>query len=449
MTKMFPDSGVNAADAKNSLPDSAVNATCPELWYSTSRCAPRFDPAAANAMLAEDINLVMKGEVVYDCDRLDNIERAVRYIDQRGLTTGTVFNGGPFDYVAVMDPILTRYNDHLTLIIVPAMTNQAAVRVNIDGRGLVPVLRNDGQQMRSADLKAWIPACISYWGGNFYHVGLCPSQVPLVATGTIDAWIRTDGNDATGDGTANDPTKAFRTIQGAWNTVGSRYAASALFTIHMRLGIPGNYEFASLGPYGGNVMLSGDAANPQGYRIISGVSGTSCYALLLRDMNIYITGVNFVMSNGNMNANGNMCLRMAGGETYIDSCYATLDATAPIAHVFYIEGGGNFGSRNAITVEGNGNTCGGGVYIVGGGFHGNAPGLPVSNWDWRGINFTAASHFVSNGGVISMSNMGIVETGVVTGKEYDATTNSILYLMGHTLPGNAPGTFATGAQIIP
>ena len=50
-------------------------------------------------------------------------------------------------------------------------------------------------------------------------------QVPLTATGAVDAWVRTDGNDATGDGTANSPDKAFRTIEGAWNAVGGRYAA--------------------------------------------------------------------------------------------------------------------------------------------------------------------------------------------------------------------------------
>ena len=52
---MFPDSGVPPSDAKNSLPDVTTN-NCNELWYSTNRCQPRFDPAAANAMLAEDMN---------------------------------------------------------------------------------------------------------------------------------------------------------------------------------------------------------------------------------------------------------------------------------------------------------------------------------------------------------------------------------------------------------
>src|SRR6187401_301447 len=111
---MFPDSGVPAADAKNSI-DVNTPAGCNELWYSTSRCQPRFDPAAANAMLAEDMNLIMKGEVVYDCKQLDNIERAVRYINQRGIPRGAVLAGGPLAYTGVLDPPATRYNNYMTL----------------------------------------------------------------------------------------------------------------------------------------------------------------------------------------------------------------------------------------------------------------------------------------------------------------------------------------------
>src|SRR6187401_21250 len=114
---MFPDSGVPAADAKNSI-DVNTPAGCNKLWYSTSRCQPRFDPAAANAMLAEDMNLIMKGELQYDCNRLDHIERATRYLVQRGLPRAAYLTNGPNNYITNMDPPLTRYNNFLTLTIV-------------------------------------------------------------------------------------------------------------------------------------------------------------------------------------------------------------------------------------------------------------------------------------------------------------------------------------------
>ena len=77
MSGVFPDSGVPPQDANNSLPDpNTIN--CPaELWYSTSRCTPRFDPSAANAVTSEIINLVQCAGLPYDCSRLDNLCQAV------------------------------------------------------------------------------------------------------------------------------------------------------------------------------------------------------------------------------------------------------------------------------------------------------------------------------------------------------------------------------------
>jgi len=75
---VFPDNGVPpGAEADNSLPDPDVVAGCEELWYSTARCQPRFDPAQANAIIAEILNLIMCGNNVYDCNRLDNLCTAV------------------------------------------------------------------------------------------------------------------------------------------------------------------------------------------------------------------------------------------------------------------------------------------------------------------------------------------------------------------------------------
>ena len=291
---MFPDSGVPAGDAKNSVDVNTIPG-CPELWYSTSRCEPRFDPAAANAMLAEDMNLIMRGEVQYDCANLNHIERAVRYITQRGIPNGVTLQGGPFDYYGYTDPSLTRYNDYLPLIIIPNVNNQGPVRVNIDGKGWVAVLRNDGLQLQSIDLRAGVPAMIVYWGGNFWYAGLVSSQVPIVVTGAVDIWVRTDGNDVTGDGSENSPSKAFRTLSGAWYRVGSRYAATPLFTMRFRLGIPGTYVGAIFGPFGGRVEIHGDPSNRSGYRLSSIDFGNNHWGnIFFQSMLVFMRGITFV-----------------------------------------------------------------------------------------------------------------------------------------------------------
>lgn len=73
MAGVFPESGVPASGAQNSLPNPDVVTGCAELWHSTNRCQPRFDPAAANAVMAEIINAVNCGGVDYDCNKLDNL----------------------------------------------------------------------------------------------------------------------------------------------------------------------------------------------------------------------------------------------------------------------------------------------------------------------------------------------------------------------------------------
>src|SRR6186713_2210295 len=110
MTGMFPGSGVPPQDAKNSILDpNTIN--CDELWYSTSRCQPRFDPAAANAQLAELINTVNAGEVQYDCDKLDQVQLGIKYLVQRGLMKGDLLEGGPRDYIGGLTPPATRLHD--------------------------------------------------------------------------------------------------------------------------------------------------------------------------------------------------------------------------------------------------------------------------------------------------------------------------------------------------
>jgi len=174
---MFPDSGVPPGEAINTLPEVSSNPACRELWYSTSRCQPRFDPPAANAMLAEQMNLIMKGEVQYDCASLNNIELAARYLMQRGMTHAAQAIAGPADYLANLDPPMTRYNDYLTLVLIPGVNNTGAVRINIDGRGLVEVRRNDGLQLEAGDWQAGIPVMVSYYGGMFWMIGLVASQI--------------------------------------------------------------------------------------------------------------------------------------------------------------------------------------------------------------------------------------------------------------------------------
>ena len=171
-------------------------------------------------------------------------------------------------------------------------------------------------------------------------------------------------------GTANSPDKAFRTIEGAWNAVGGRYAASPLFSINIRLGIPGNYERAYLGAYGGNVAIMGDPNNKSAYRIISSDDGNICFALLLSPSRVDLVGINHrgagLLQRNAMNRNS--CLRTGFCETvWINNCQFTIgtsiwqvpDWLCSPGAVNFFYGVGTFSPEDSNTCKKSGARTGG------------------------------------------------------------------------------------------
>lgn len=77
MSGIYPNSGVPASQAANTVDVNTANCTTGELFHSTARCNPRFDPAAANALISELLNVVSAAGLAYDCSRLDNLKLAL------------------------------------------------------------------------------------------------------------------------------------------------------------------------------------------------------------------------------------------------------------------------------------------------------------------------------------------------------------------------------------
>jgi hypothetical protein len=446
LTAMHPDSGVPPEDARNSLPNEIEQSVyCDELWYSTSRCQPRFDPAAANAMLAELINLINKGEVVYDCTRLDQVQLAVRYLIQRGLNTGAIAVAGPTNYYTTLDPPVTRYNDFMVLCMIPRDSNNAGpITLNCNDQGPRPVLRCDGKQLEKNDWQINRPYLIGYWQGNWYVLRMVDSQIPKVMTSDIDGWIRTDGNDATGDGTANSPDKAFRTIQGCWTEFTRRYLPSPFYTIHMRLGIPGTYESAALGPFGGKVALHGDLGNRQGYRIANGGNVPS-QCLLITGMNLNIEGVTLVNSMSSP-----------------DPTHLHIDASSHVLCMnvnFECSGSSGRGKfvnvtyNSSLGFSGNFDYIGNGASIVCafllyrlGTIYGAAGQVTET---YTNMNFVGAYAIVDALSTFAVDPSGSFSHSGCTGPKYFITANGTMQVYGRDPPGNAAGTAQYGGQYIP
>lgn len=77
MAGIYPDGGVPASNTTNTV-DAPTENCSTELFHSTSRCTPRFDPASANAVLSELLNVMVCAGHTYDCSLLTNLCTAIR-----------------------------------------------------------------------------------------------------------------------------------------------------------------------------------------------------------------------------------------------------------------------------------------------------------------------------------------------------------------------------------
>lgn len=283
-------------------------------------------------------------------------------------------------------------------------------------------------------------------------VGLSASQVPLVATGAVEGWVRTDGNDTTGDGTENTPEKAFRSIQGAWNTIGSRYAASPLLSINIRLGLPGTYDCAQIGPYGGNCGVYGDPNNRVAYRITSSplaqpAPGGGTWGLRMMSTNATLSGINLIVNNSNPMANATMCLRLDGGTYWLDRCQFTLETSNTGGSTMIGASNCTVSTVNDCVFEGNGNAIQD-VYVQqgGGGFYGNPPGIPPALWVFRNIIAQNEFYRVTDQAICTLGNMTTQQANCI-GRQYNVQTNGVFYRNGQVVPGNSPGLVGSQGQV--
>lgn len=435
----------NPNDPNN--PSQAYNPATPpafaQPFYFGSGCDVRLRPHVLNSLISENLSLLDRVGLAYNPGLLFNTRLAVEYIFQRGQPQYSVLTaqGDPaYYYTGALDPPVRGLINGMVLTVLPSAENHGFVRIDVGNGGWVPVLRNDYEELRRGDWPAHIPQRICYYNGAFYLLGLAKSQVPLVLVGAINFWVRPDGNDETGDGLANSPDRAFRTIDGCWYAVGSRYAASPAATINIRLGIPGNYEGADIGPFGSSVNIIGDQANAAAYRILTkapaATGGVLSWSLHVTGISrCGISGVNLVMTAlASVSTN---CLRVSSSNVDINYIQMTLEVSSPNAGVLIL-GKSDMYANNANLVQGNGNTVGFGFSLVDGSHYSGTLTAAGCDWTWQNINFASAGYTIDGASGATHGNTRV--HNYATGPRYSVSGWSILTKLGYEPPGNVAGT---------
>jgi len=209
MSGIFPnstDGGLppNPSDPSNpthAFPPTVSPVNTAALYYGNG-CDVRLRPEVVNSLISEQIALIDIAQVAYDPARLINLQLATRYLIQRGLPRASALTQVTANnYAAALNPVSTGYNDYMTLSVVPNTTNSGAVQVNLDGRGYVQLLRNDGQQLLANDILAGRPFQMMYYQGKWYYVGLVASQVGAISQSFgLNVVVYSSGTSTTGGG---------------------------------------------------------------------------------------------------------------------------------------------------------------------------------------------------------------------------------------------------------
>lgn len=162
------------------------------------------------------------------------------------------------------NPPLQVYQSGTELSVFVGNTNTTApVLVRMPNLADRPLVRQSGYALQPGDIvrNTWIK--IRDDGTQWRIVGLAQGEA-LRVVGAATLYVRTDGSDVTGDGSANTAALAFQTIGAAIAAV-KRYAQTgAAYTI--QLGIPGAYT-APNQITGVSVAIIGDPANQALYTI--------------------------------------------------------------------------------------------------------------------------------------------------------------------------------------
>lgn len=155
MSGIFPNSGSGPSESANSLPTPGVVDGCSPLWNSTARCQPRFDPASANAVISELVNLMNCNGMDYDCNALDNLCQALAMHSlygnyDTGLSTLHTVIAASTVYI---NQTLTIANSSVFSIPVLVMLNVRSIFALTDGEGATVTARlHDGPTIADLEL---------------------------------------------------------------------------------------------------------------------------------------------------------------------------------------------------------------------------------------------------------------------------------------------------------
>lgn len=247
-------------------------------------------------------------------------------------------------------------------------------------------------------------------------------------------YVRTDGNDTTGDGSANTAGKAFATIAAAIAYGMRNFYLTAGQYLIIQLGNAGTY--AAPGDVMAPAQIRGDPVNPQNY-VVAGAGSSALYAL------VHATGADVSTDGISIQNNGTSSNSAGSGNGKV----LTLQNTR------FLTSNGNVPAL--ISTTGGSVNVGGGVVAAGGAqslFYANGGAISLlENFVISGtMSYPNALARITSLGRFNLRAAGITVTGtVVSTPRFLVELNSVINVLGagvNYFPGTAAGGIVTGGQ---
>lgn len=351
--------------------------------------------------------------------------------------------------VAALAPTPTTLPDGMEIHVKAANAAIGSDTINVSGLGTLPLQRLGGRGAPAAgDWKQGDILTLRKIGSAWQVAALLPSDVLALVTGSGQVpiiiqsptlYVRTDGNDATGDGSANTAAKAFATIGAAAAYGKARYYLAGI-ALTIRLGIPGTYApSGNVDCGGGTINIVGDTANQANY-IVQGPGPAGGASGLIASINgtLNLSGL-YLINTSTINS----CVAAAGAGT-LSITNVTLGTTvAGSPSLIAAYSGGNIAIFAGCIFAGSA----GSAMLCSSAYITMAGNIGLAN----NPNYATAFCYATNGGVWSLSGSFGFSSAAATGTRYLAVGNGIIATNGSGagfFPGSAAGQTSTGGQYV-
>lgn len=160
MSGIFPEVNDGAVAPGITDPPSydPINAPVGTLArYFSEQCGVKLRPEVLNAIISQIAAVIDFVGLRYDPSKGHiDMQEAVQYYLQQNRGAFAAADGGPSDFTATGAPPFLGYRQGMVLwlLMPPSTPNSGVTRLNVDGKGFIPILRYDGSPVAPGDLPA-------------------------------------------------------------------------------------------------------------------------------------------------------------------------------------------------------------------------------------------------------------------------------------------------------